>query len=357
MILDAFFNKSTLINSDADRMGLQVLINKAITDKTTVFKHNISGFCKNKKFDVNAFASKMGLRPLIVEEDYGHLFVASDTVMEVEVSSDNYYIFYFITTNKINLRTFIEIQNLFESNQDNTGKVFCIIKRGSNLDLSSIGLAGINFNPKNYSKKVVSDYKYVIKDLKSENPSGRISIFEGVPGSGKTHLVKSLLNDVKDTTFILVPPELLSSLAGPEFIPLLISYTRESKGPIVLILEDADECLVKRDSSNINSIQALLNLSDGIVGSMLDLRIVATTNATKIDFEPAILRNGRLSKRIEVNLLSAKEANNLLFHLFSDKFNLKSKKQYNQRVKNFVFEKPIVLADIYAKARKLGWAP
>lgn len=356
-MLAAFLNKCTLINSDADRMGLQALINKALSDKETLFKYNISGFCKNKKFDVNALAKKMLLRTLIVGENYGYIFIAPDTVMEVEISSDNYYSFYFITTDERKLNTFLEIKDLFESNQDNTGKVFCIIQRGSTLDLASIGLAGIDFNPKNYSKKVISDYKYVIKDLKSENPSGRISIFEGVPGSGKTHLVKSLLNDVKDTTFILVPPELVSSLAGPQFIPLLISYTRDSKGPVILILEDADECLVKRDSSNINSIQALLNLSDGIVGSMLDLRIVATTNATKIDFEPAILRNGRLSKRVEVNLLSAKEASALLFDLFSKKFNFKSIKQYEQFVKNFSFDKPIVLADVYAKARKLGWTP
>ena len=33
--------------------------------------------------------------------------------------------------------------------------------------------------------------------------------FEGIPGSGKTHLVKSLLNDINDTMFILVPPELV----------------------------------------------------------------------------------------------------------------------------------------------------
>ena len=41
-------------------------------------------------------------------------------------------------------------------------------------------------------------------------------------------------------------------------------------------------------------------LADGILGHVLDLRVVVTTNAKKIEIDPALLRPGRLASRIEV---------------------------------------------------------
>jgi hypothetical protein len=53
--------------------------------------------------------------------------------------------------------------------------------------------------------------------------------------------------------------------------------------PILFIIEDADDCLVPRGSGNVSTISSLLNYTDGIFGSMLDLRIIATTNAEKME--------------------------------------------------------------------------
>ncbi len=49
----------------------------------------------------------------------------------------------------------------------------------------------------------------------------------------------------------------------------------------MLIVEDADECLVQRGSDNMSTIASVLNISDGILGSILDVRVLATTNAEK----------------------------------------------------------------------------
>ena len=89
-------------------------------------------------------------------------------------------------------------------------------------------------------------------------------------------------------------------------------------GPIALVLEDADRCLVTRGENNINSIQSLLNLGDGILGSLLDLRIIATTNAKKLEMEAAILRPGRLSKRLEVGALDLDTARGVFRRLLPD---------------------------------------
>jgi len=146
--------------------------------------------------------------------------------------------------------------------------------------------------------------------------------------------------------FVLIPPDMLTSLAGPELLPLLMNnkMAYNTAGPLILVLEDADRCLVKRDGDNMNSIQSLLNLSDGILGSLLDLRIIATTNASKLEIEEAILRPGRLSQRIEVDALNKDEANNLFNKLIPAN-------------KSFKFKDKATLATVYSLARKAGWKP
>lgn len=234
------------------------------------------------------------------------------------------------------------------------GHIFAIVNQGGRLGLSSIGAAGIAVDKFNYTPTVLADYDYVVKDLNSQHPSGRISILEGEPGTGKTHLIRALLLEVPDAMFILVAPDMVASLAGPELLPLLMSNKQNYSlnGPIILILEDADRCLVTRQGDNIGSIQSLLNLGDGILGSLLDLRIVATTNAKKLEIEGAILRDGRLSKRLEVGPLDLESAKKCFDHLVPGK-NLEdflpvSRDRDKQKV---------TLAQVYGLARKAGWLP
>jgi SpoVK/Ycf46/Vps4 family AAA+-type ATPase len=76
--------------------------------------------------------------------------------------------------------------------------------------------------------------------------------------------------------------------------------TRDKGKPTILILEDADDALIARDQ-NLGakaSLAAMLNLSDGILGAVLDLRIIATTNQKIENVDNAILRPGRLLERM-----------------------------------------------------------
>lgn len=231
------------------------------------------------------------------------------------------------------------------------GYVFAIVNEHNNFHLSTIGNAGIRLNKINYTDKVNADYNYIVQDLNSKSPSGRITIFEGDPGTGKSHIIRSLLLDVPGAMFVLVPPDMVSSLSGPQLLPLLLRQKQSSSlnGPIILLLEDADKCLVSRQADNINSIQSLLNLGDGILGSLLDLRIVATTNAKELEIEPAILRPGRLSKRVEVNLLDHQFAIKIYKHLLPE-----SNADLSLRFPSFA---KYSLATIYSFARQDGWIP
>jgi ATP-dependent 26S proteasome regulatory subunit len=304
------------------------------------------------KFDrVGNLADIKDLQKIIVgtpltKDAHSTIYTSEETIVDVTFfEHDKYITVHGYTLNKdyFDLVSKIEIT---PQKTDKKGQIYAITSNGGGLGFTELGMAGIKFNKLNYSNKVVEDYNTVVKDLNANNPAGRISIFEGPPGTGKTHLIKSLLFAAPKAMFVLVPPELITKLSGPEFLPALLrqqSFNTE-KGPIVLVLEDADNCLVKRDKENMTSIQALLNLGDGIIGSLLDIRIIATTNATVLDIEPAILRPGRLSCRSEVKHLNQDEARKLWKYLLPDNPPGLTGRDY-------------VLAEVYSEARKAGWEP
>lgn len=242
------------------------------------------------------------------------------------------------------------------------GFIFAIMRGSSGaLQLTRIGYAGTPLERRNYNKEVIADYDYVLKDLKSKDPSGRITILEGDPGTGKTYLVRSVLMDVPDAMFVLVPPTMVSSLGGPDLLPLLLRNKEDygKKGPTVLVLEDADQCLVPRQGDNMSSISSILNLGDGIFGSLFDIRIVATTNARKAEMDPAIIRAGRLSKRIEVLPMNYDEASNIFQRLLPGKTlpRLVEEAAHSMRPTNSSKKAGYTLAEVYKAARDHGWEP
>src|SRR5690606_35881131 len=82
----------------------------------------------------------------------------------------------------------------------------------------------------------------------------------------------------------------------------------KKKNKIVLILEDADDVLAPREQTNMAGIHSILNLTDGILGKILNVRIIATTNALAKSLDRAIIRPGRLCVHSEVGPLSQDHA-------------------------------------------------
>lgn len=218
------------------------------------------------------------------------------------------------------------------------GKVFVLLPTAHGLNAQSIGVGAIPLIRDNYRPDVLQGYDRVVKDLQAENPLGRLTILDGCPGTGKTYLIRALLSDLPNLKFMILPSNMLSNLTGPELLAALIDANDTNdenpvndddyflkriqngenpvpddpkvgrKKPLILIVEDADACLSSRSSDNVSAISAALNLSDGIVGNLLNLRIVTTTNIELDEIDPAIMRPGRLSQRIEVGKLDPAQA-------------------------------------------------
>lgn len=340
-------------HSDFDVENLYSPLWEKVFDNTTSIMYNEDAHGYVEK-DFDFFSQKLKndfeLRE-IYNGDSWRLFINNDSILKLSICNKNIDFYGYSLDNKLllNIKKFIS-DNI--TPRPMRGKVFVIVN-DHGLQLRELGVAGAPLQEINYSKQVIIDYNQMIEDLQSSSPSGRIAILEGSPGSGKTYLVRSILNKVPDAMFIMVSPQLVASLSGPELLPLFVANKSAyaPNAPMILILEDADQCLVSRKESNMSAIQSLLNLGDGILGSFLDLRIVATTNARKLDIEPAILRPGRLSKRIEVDHLNNQEIKNIFKNLCPEHVESHG---YPGSILN---QEKMLLAEIYLEARNYGWKP
>lgn len=144
----------------------------------------------------------------------------------------------------------------------------------------------------------------IIEDIRSEK-SGLL-LFTGNPGGGKTSLIKYLAQENKDKNFFFIPASNLNILSNPNFVTYCLNEMQNS----ILIIEDCEKVLLTRDLNKGHDISNILNITDGIAGELLNLKIIATLN-TSDNIDNALLRKGRLIKKVDFNPLKEEQVMNL----------------------------------------------
>ncbi len=143
-----------------------------------------------------------------------------------------------------------------------------------------------------------------------------LSLLSGAPGTGKTSLIRSMAHWLAKThQFYVMSASRFTQLEAGEIVTFWAEENRTSRLRKVLILEDAESVLMRRDSDNRERVALLLNLTDGMTGDALGLQVVCTLNGEVSELDPALLRPGRLVAHHEFGPLSAVEAERLARHL------------------------------------------
>lgn len=163
------------------------------------------------------------------------------------------------------------------------------------------------FIKENYILSVQEQYKKVVKEVTAPIPNGRIAIFQGNPGTGKTFAIRAMLQEFENIKTVLMSPDNINLLKDPGLVNLVFDEIGAGC-PIIFILEDADHCLSPRKTENMSAISSILNFSDGIIGSLLDVRLICTTNTKIKDFDEAIVRPGRLIELVNIEALPYEQA-------------------------------------------------
>ncbi len=224
-----------------------------------------------------------------------------------------------------------------------TNAVFALMSGPGGLSLRSIGRIEHDLVSDNYTKDAVKGYEHIVNCLSSSDPCGRLILLQGPPGTGKSYMIRSLVSNI-NSIFIVVGAHMIAELSGPSILPVILGCVdSDDKKPITFILEDSDIALSHRKHGGVAELSGLLNLGDGLLGELLDIRILATTNAELLDLDPAIVRPGRMCQHIKLNPFNVKEATEL----------------YSSMVKGktVTVRKETTLAEIYRMARADGWSP
>ena len=227
--------------------------------------------------------------------------------------------------------------------KEDSNFVYALTSGPAGLGLTSIGRITQKINKQNYTENVNASYSHVCDCLNSNDPCGRLILFQGSPGTGKSYMIKSLISEVK-STFVVVGTNLIGDLSGPQVLPVLLNQFEGDDKSITFILEDADAALTIRTGGNLNKLADVLNLGDGLLGELLDIRLIATTNANKLELDPAILRPGRMCQHLQFEILTP----------------IHAEKVYSGLIKGAThvgIKKNMTLAEIYRLARKDGWVP
>ena len=140
----------------------------------------------------------------------------------------------------------------------------------------------------------------------------KLVLLHGIAGAGKTNYVKNLMGACKNIKVIYIPPYYIDALGDPAFF----SFIQKYKGSLLLI-EDAEKVLVSREGQAQNSgISILLNLTDGILASVLNFKIICTFNTDEKEIDSALKRKGRLFLRYKFDLLNEKKTKSLYQKLY-----------------------------------------
>jgi SpoVK/Ycf46/Vps4 family AAA+-type ATPase len=159
----------------------------------------------------------------------------------------------------------------------------------------------------NYGKEFVKKYDNILQKLRNDKKSGLV-LFSGVPGSGKTTIVKNLAMNI-DKKIIFVPPGTVDIITTPGFLNFMLDHKNS-----ILLIEDAEKVIRSREGegSNPEGVSNILNLTDGFLGDCLNLFIIATFNTPREKIDKALIRKGRLVAEHHFDELTADQANIIL---------------------------------------------
>jgi ATP-dependent 26S proteasome regulatory subunit len=144
--------------------------------------------------------------------------------------------------------------------------------------------------------------------------SGRVIVFHGAPGTGKTTAARALLSAWSSWAHLFLVVDADQLFGDPGYLVGLVAQLRHQREqrPALIVAEDCNDQLTGTTGGTSPTLGRLLNVADGIFGQSTSVIILMTTNAEMTRLHPAITRPGRCLAAVEFERHSPSEAAGLL---------------------------------------------
>jgi hypothetical protein len=183
--------------------------------------------------------------------------------------------------------------------------------RASNARLQHVDPAPWAVVRENYPPLVAEELDEISAMAAPRDGEGSLFILAGKPGTGKSSFIKTLMRSWSqwaEFSVLLDPEEVFGSSAALLDLAEAPPISGKKRGWRVLLIEDVPPEILTGTSGASSSLSRLLNLSDGLLASGMNLITIISTNSEVSGITPALLRAGRLRKLVTFRPFLATEA-------------------------------------------------
>ena len=240
-----------------------------------------------------------------------------------------------------NIFSLDRIYNKFIENDDENiiklfKRLFCIKGKAMELDEKPKetwgDVGGLDKQVEELIEAIVLpiEQKHLFTTLGIKPPKG--VLMYGPPGTGKTLLARACANQTKATFLKLAGSQLVQMYIGDgaKMVRDAFALAKE-KAPTIIFIDEIDSIGVKRSGESSGrevqrTMLELLNQLDGF-SSNENIKVIAATNRVDV-LDPALMRSGRLDRKIEFPHPNEKARANIM-EIHSKKMN------YDKKYVNF----------------------
>lgn len=244
-----------------------------------------------------------GVRASVEISRFGLLYLWNSVIVYMSYIKNKFWVYLF-AEDREEAEKFLSLVEIFEISRKKSNVYSFLVKNDNGVEEKKLSFDSQKIDlRRNYNDDL--PWNELMRFV-GEDKEG-LAILHGPAGTGKTTLIKKLIQDNPGKEFVLINSRDLENPDNEGYL----EYFLENKNRI-FILEDCERLLLSRNNGGgSNQLVTILNMSDGLLGSTLKTKFICTFNTNLENIDSALLRKGRMRIKYYVGPLCLEKTRNL----------------------------------------------